>query len=101
MIGLYYICSPLIQKMALSMNKLFVASLSWNTDDKSLAQHFSQIGPVKEAIIIKDRETKKSRGFGFVTFENDQDAQRAIQELDNSTLDGKIIKVSMAKERAF
>lgn len=81
------------------MKKLFVASISWNTDENGLKKHFSQIGDVEEAVVVKDRETGRSRGFGFVTFANAEDAQRAVQELDNSMLDGKNIKVSIAREK--
>ena len=81
------------------MRKVFVASLSWNTDENGLANHFSQIGEVEDTVIVKDRETKRSRGFGFVTFANAEDAARAVKELDNSDLDGRTIKVNMAKER--
>ena len=81
------------------MRKVFVAALNWNTDKDGLSQHFSSIGPVEEAIIIKDRDTRKSKGFGFVTFTNDDDAARAIQELNKSELDGKIITVDAARER--
>lgn len=81
------------------MNKIFVSSLSWNTDENSLSKHFSPVGTIKEAVVIKDRETKRSRGFGFVTFENSDEAQRAIKDLNNSVLDGKTIKVSIARER--
>lgn len=81
------------------MRKVFVASISWNTKESGLSDHFSQVGTVEEAIIIKDRETQRSRGFGFVTFSNSDEADRAIQELDNSLLDGKNIKVSIAKSK--
>lgn len=81
------------------MRKVFVAALSWDTDEKSLANHFNSIGPVEEAVVIKDRDTKRSRGFGFVTFENAEDAKRAVEELSNSVLDGKTISVDIAKER--
>ncbi|MCL4361236.1 RNA-binding protein [Candidatus Dependentiae bacterium] len=79
--------------------KVFVASLSWNTDGNSLSKHFSQAGTVEEAVIVKDKETKRSRGFGFVTFASAEEANRAIKELDGSMLDGKTIKVNIAKER--
>lgn len=82
------------------MNKVFVASISWNTNERGLANHFAQVGTVEEAIIIKDRETKRSKGFGFVTFASSDEASRAVKELDNSMLDGKTLKVNFAKERA-
>ena len=81
------------------MRKIFVGSLSWGTEADSLSQHFSAVGTVEEAIVIKDRETKRSKGFGFVTFANQDEANRAVEELDNSLLDGRNIKVSIAKER--
>ena len=81
------------------MRKIFVASLSWNTSEEGLRGHFSPIGEIEDAVLIKDRDTGRSRGFGFITFANDEDANRAIQELDNSELDGRNIKVNMAKER--
>jgi len=92
------VCS-FLKESILKMRKVFVAALNWNTDEDALSNHFSAIGPVEEAIIIKDRDTKRSKGFGFVTFANKEDADRAIQELDNSELDGKTIKVDIAKER--
>lgn len=81
------------------MRKVFVASISWNTDENGLSNHFSQIGEVEDVVIVKDKETRRSRGFGFVTFANAEDASRAITELDNSVLDGRNIKVNLAKER--
>lgn len=83
------------------MRKVFIASISWNTDEAGLSRHFSQIGEVEDVIIVKDRETKRSRGFGFVTFKNANDAAKAVQELDNSSLDGRNIRVNLAKERKF
>lgn len=81
------------------MRKVFVAALNWNTTEADLKKHFDQVGNVEEAIIIKDRDTKRSKGFGFVTFASKEDADLAIKKLDNSELDGKVIKVDIAKER--
>jgi cold-inducible RNA-binding protein len=81
------------------MRKVFVASISWNTDENGLSNHFSQIGEIEDVVIVKDKETRRSRGFGFVTFTNADDADRAVKELDNSVLDGRNIKVNLAKER--
>lgn len=81
------------------MRKIFVASLSWNTTVEGLKERFGPIGEIEDAVLIKDRDTGRSRGFGFITFANSEDASRAIQELDNSELDGRNIKVSLAKER--
>ncbi|HAA56862.1 MAG TPA: RNA-binding protein, partial [Myxococcales bacterium] len=67
--------------------KLFVGGLRWGTTEDTLLDAFSQFGDVEEAKIITDRETGRSRGFGFVTFANDADAEEAIQSLDGTDLD--------------
>jgi len=79
--------------------KLFVGSLSWDTTGESLRNAFVACGEVTEAKIVTDRDTGRSRGFGFVTYQNEQDAQRAIETLDNSTLDGRSIRVDRANDR--
>ncbi|MEM7435385.1 MAG: RNA-binding protein [Myxococcota bacterium] len=79
--------------------KLFVGGLSWNTDNSQLQQAFEACGAVAEAKVITDRESGRSRGFGFVTYENEESAQRAIEELNGSTLDGRTIRVDQANER--
>ena len=72
-------------------NKLFVGGLSWDTNDEGLKNAFAQFGDVAEAKVILDRDTGRSRGFGFVTM-NDSDAmQNAMKELDGSVLDGRNI----------
>jgi len=79
--------------------KLFVGSLSWNTDDSGLREAFAQHGEVTEATVITDRYSGRSRGFGFVTFENDEDADKAVEALNDSELDGRTIKVDVAQDR--
>ena len=79
--------------------KLFVGSLSWNTKDDGLHSAFSQYGEITEAKVITDRDTGRSRGFGFVTFVQDADADKAIAEMNGKDLDGRPIKVSIAQER--
>ena len=79
--------------------KLFVGGLSWNTTDSELQQAFEACGAVAEAKVITDRETGRSRGFGFVTFEDEQSASRAVEELNGSTLDGRTIRVDTANDR--
>jgi RNA recognition motif-containing protein len=79
--------------------KLFVGSLAWATNDDSLNAHFAAIGPVVSARVVTDRETGRSRGFGFVEFENDDDAKKAIDQLNNSDLDGRQITVNEARPR--
>ncbi len=80
--------------------KLYCGSLSWDTDDESLRDAFERFGEVEDARVITDRETGRSRGFGFVTFVNKDDAETAIGEMDGKELDGRTIKVNEARERA-
>jgi cold-inducible RNA-binding protein len=79
--------------------KLFVGSLSWNTTDEGLRRAFEKFGEVLEAKVIKDRDTDRSRGFGFVSFANPKDAMDAMQGMDGQELDGRTIKVNEAQER--
>lgn len=80
-------------------NKLFVGGVSWNTTDESLREAFEKFGEVTDAVIITDRETGRSRGFGFVTFQNNDDAESAVKAMDGTELDGRTIRVNEAKER--
>jgi RNA recognition motif-containing protein len=79
--------------------KLFVGGLSWGTTDEGLHSAFSRFGDITEAKVITDRETGRSRGFGFVTFADDQGAANAITEMDGSKLDGRTIKVNEAEDK--
>jgi RNA recognition motif-containing protein len=79
--------------------KLFVRSLSYNSTEASLEELFAAIGKVISAKIIMDRDTNRSKGFGFVEMESDEDAARAIKELDGKELDGRAIAVSEARPR--
>lgn len=78
---------------------LFVGSLAYATTDDSLKAFFEQVGPVASARVMTDRETGRSRGFGFVTFENEEDNQKAVDQLNGKELDGREINVSLAKPR--
>ena len=80
------------------MKKLFVGSLAWATTSESLKKAFEAYGVVTDAKVITDRETGRSRGFGFVTFENDADAEKAISEMDSHELDGRKIRVNEANQ---
>jgi heterogeneous nuclear ribonucleoprotein A1/A3 len=80
-------------------NKLFVGGLSWDTTDEGLRNAFSRFGEVVEAKVITDRDTGRSRGFGFVTLADPSVVQTAIRETDGSTLDGRSIRVNEAQER--
>ncbi|KAJ3124353.1 hypothetical protein HK098_001177 [Nowakowskiella sp. JEL0407] len=79
--------------------KVFVGNLSWGTTDESLRSSFSQYGDVQECIVLKDRETGRSRGFGFVTFGSAEEAEASIQGLNDQDLDGRNIRVNLANER--
>ena len=79
--------------------KLFVGSLSWNTDDKALREAFEPHGEIIQATVVTDRDTGRSRGFGFVTFADDTSADKAVAALNQSTLDGRTIKVDVAQAR--
>ncbi len=80
-------------------NKLFVGGLAWATDDTSLKTHFEAFGEVTDAKVITDRETGRSRGFGFVTFADADNAAKAQGELHGTELDGRAIRVDQATER--
>ena len=80
--------------------KLFVGGLSWDTTDDGLRQAFASYGEITEAKVITDRATGRSRGFGFVTFAQDEDAKTAMTKLDGTSLDGKTIKVNEAQEKS-
>lgn len=81
------------------MKKLFVGSLAWGTTDDGLAAHFASAGTVASAKVVTDRETGRSRGFGFVEYENDAEADAAVEKLNNSELDGRTITVNEARPR--
>ncbi len=80
--------------------KLFVGSLAWATDSSSLQAAFERFGAIEEATVISDRETGRSRGFGFVTFTDEGPTQQAISEMNGTELDGRPIVVNEAKEQA-
>ena len=79
--------------------KLFVGSLPWSVDDEELKTNFEKHGTVVSAKVIMDRDTNRSRGFGFVEMESSSDASNAIKALNNSELNGRNIVVNEAKSR--
>ncbi len=78
---------------------LFVGSLAYATTDDGLKEFFEQIGEVEKATVATDRDTGRSRGFGFVTFVDEANNQKAIDELDGKELDGRAITVNVARPR--
>mmetsp|Transcript_9740 Transcript_9740/g.14191 ORF Transcript_9740/g.14191 Transcript_9740/m.14191 type:complete len:92 (-) Transcript_9740:242-517(-) len=81
------------------MKRLFVGGISWDTNDDLLRDAFSRFGPVRDARVIYDRDSGRSRGFGFVTFDNDEDADNAVENMDGQELDGRRIRVNEAMDR--
>ncbi|KAF7315317.1 HMG box domain-containing protein [Mycena indigotica] len=81
------------------MSKVYVGNLSWNTTDESLRAAFSEFGQVLDCIVMRDRETGRSRGFGFVTYGSSQEADTAIGSLNEQELDGRRIRVNLANAR--
>lgn len=79
------------------MTKLFVGSLAYSVTDDELEQFFAAAGKVESAKVIMDRETNRSRGFGFVEMSSDDDAKAAIQQLDGKELNGRAIAVNEAR----
>ncbi|MGW8257135.1 MAG: RNA-binding protein [Thermoguttaceae bacterium] len=80
--------------------KLFVGGLSWGTTDEGLHQAFEKFGEIVEAKVITDRETGRSRGFGFVTFANEEGISTAVSEMNGAQLDGRTIRVNEAENQA-
>lgn len=81
-------------------NKLFVGGLSFDTTDDGLRDAFARFGEIREAKVITDRDTGRSRGFGFVTYSAGDAAQMAISEMNGTSLDGRTLNVNEAQERA-
>ena len=79
--------------------KLFVAGLSFAMDDNALRDLFAEYGSIDSATIIKDRDTNRSKGFGFVEFSDDAAAQAAIAALNGKDMDGRPLTVNIAKPR--
>ena len=79
--------------------KLFIGGLAWKTDDASLNEAFAPFGDILEARVVLDRETGRSRGFGFVTYNSEDVAVAAQKEMDGKMLDGRAIRVDIAREQ--
>ena len=80
-------------------NKLFVGNLSFNTTENALHDAFSAHGTVLEANLMMDRMTGRPRGFGFITMDSAESAQKAIDSLNGAQLDGRALTVNIAKPR--
>jgi RNA recognition motif-containing protein len=80
-------------------NKLFVGNLSFNVTENELQDTFAQYGTVLEANLMTDRMTGRPRGFGFVTMSTEEEAQKAVEALNGSTLDNRALTVNVARPR--
>ncbi len=80
-------------------DKLFVGNLSFNTTENDLQDAFAAFGTVMEANLMMDRMTGRPRGFGFVTMSSPEEAQKAIEEMNGKSLDGRELTVNIAKPR--
>lgn len=78
---------------------IFVSNLSFNVTDEDLHDFFAEYGDVSSAKVIMDKFTQQSRGFGFVEMADDEQARKAIQELDGGMVEGRAIRVSEARPR--
>lgn len=79
--------------------KLYVGNLSFNTSNSELEELFGQVGTVESATVVEDRETGRSRGFGFVEMSSKEDGEKAIEELNGKEFAGRELKVNEAKPR--
>lgn len=80
-------------------NKLFIGNLPWSIDSARLEEIFSAAGTITDAVVMTDRDTGRSRGFGFVTFETDEEAAAAIEMFNGKEVDGRELTVNVAKPR--
>lgn len=83
----------------MSQSKIYVGNLSYSVGEKDLSDHFAQYGAIKELILVKDRETGRSKGFGFVEFETVDQAQKAIQGSQGFDLLGRAMNVNIARDK--
>ncbi|MDD3035384.1 MAG: RNA-binding protein [Candidatus Saccharimonadaceae bacterium] len=83
----------------MAQQNLFIGSLAYATNDDSLKACFEKIGEVASARVVTDRDSGRSKGFGFVEFVNDADNQKAIDQLNGKELDGRTISVNLARPK--
>jgi RNA recognition motif-containing protein len=79
--------------------KLYVGNLAWAVDDAKLKEAFAEFGEVSEAVVIKDKYSGRSKGFGFVTLDDDEAGKKAIESMNGKSVEGREIKVSEAQPR--
>ncbi|MBU1227823.1 MAG: RNA-binding protein [Actinobacteria bacterium] len=79
---------------------IYVGNLAFSTDSAALRKLFGEYGEVTSAQVVDDRDTGRSRGFGFVEMASSEEANKAISEINGSTVDGRQLNVNLAKERS-
>jgi cold-inducible RNA-binding protein len=79
--------------------KLYVGNLSYSVSSEELERMFSEFGEIEDAVVITDRQSGRSKGFGFVTFAEDNSAQSAIDSLNGKEVEGRALTVNVAKPR--
>lgn len=80
--------------------KIYVGNLNFRSTEEAVNELFSQFGEVEEVALINDRDTGRPRGFGFVTMTNDEEAKKAIEELNGKDFDGRDLNINEARPRA-
>lgn len=80
--------------------KLFIGNISWKSTEEDLRKQFGRFGTIADLKLIEDKETGKSRGFGFISYEDRREGEIAIREMDGAELNGRQLRVSEAQERA-
>lgn len=78
-------------------NKLYVGNLPFSVDDAALQELFAEVGEVTEAVVISDRASGRSKGFGFVTMKDDKTAEKAVAEMNDKEVEGRKLKVDVAR----
>jgi cold-inducible RNA-binding protein len=77
--------------------KIYVGNLPWSVDDAKLKEMFSEFGNVSEAVVIVNKFNNRSKGFGFVTYDSDEEAQKAISEMNEKEIEGRKLTVNEAR----
>lgn len=80
-------------------SKIFVGNLPFQVDERQLEDAFSPYGEIQELKVVTDRETGRSRGFGFITYSNGDEAKKAIAAMNDAMLEGRPLRVNLAEER--
>ena len=80
-------------------NKIFVGGLNWDATDDDLRGAFGECGTITDAVVVNDRDTGRSRGFGFVTYSSDEEAKAAVEKFDGQDFMGRKLTVNEARQR--